>query len=630
MSHDLKGIVILLDGHEQHRSGDKPGQQVHLLLELGDLRDIAAGAVEALCFAVVIEKVEMDQKAHPAPVDLVEGQQCARAVEPVVIGPLQRIKEHRHLFLGHILLDIEEPVREIGGVDSLIKLLVEADDIDRVSMPGVNGRRADDVVEHGIGIDVVAQKFPDMEFLVELEGEALGVHVPCIRNERLILVHRHRLVVIIALDIPASETHQIGALLVGFNALHNDRHRHGLGHVDDGFDDVHALLFRHPVHAQEIGVELDHVNIQLAQHVERGKAAAEIVHQDGKAEITEFLHRGTHLVGVLAVGGLGDLNLDGVSGQIVFFDKLCKVFGHVHGENVHRADVQRDRDQGIAHVERVPGPFADLLPDVLVQIRDEAVALERGDEGDGRNARAVGLDPAGQRLCADDLPVYRAALRLQEEGDLAVDQRVLEGRQDLVVLSGLLHQGGGIEEHAGFVILLCLLAGQRCLIIKLIDRGAAVGVTGAERGEKADGDAVLADNALDCSIEGVGVKTLDRDEDDKVVPAHIAGNAVMGFGDVGELMPDIGKDMVAQLTAVPFVEELEMLQVNGDQDPVGARVGEDGLAEGIKILLARKTREQVAPHFGLIGGKVLSRLAVLAALNIIDVEINKLIRSVLA
>ena len=108
-----------------------------------------------------------------------------------------------------------------------------------------------------------------MEFLVELEGEAVGIDLLRVCDQRLEGVLRHGPVEIVALYVAAAQTHQIGALLCGLHAFDDDRHRHGFGHVDHRFQDVHALLLRRLVHAQEISVQLDHVHVQLTQHVQR-------------------------------------------------------------------------------------------------------------------------------------------------------------------------------------------------------------------------------------------------------------------------------------------------------------------------------------------------------------------------
>ena len=218
-------------------------------MQVGDACDISGRPIEALDVPIVIHKVELDQEPRHAAIDLVEGQQGTCPVQAVIIGLLQGFAQQRDFLLGHVLLDAVQALIEIGYADGLVELLVEADDIDVVPVPGVNCRGTNDVVQHGIGIDVVAQEFTDMEFLVKFEEEALGVNVPGIADQRLKFIDRHGLIEIVPLNITAAQAHQVGALFIGLHALHDDRHGHGLCHVDDGLDDVHALSRVRLLHA---------------------------------------------------------------------------------------------------------------------------------------------------------------------------------------------------------------------------------------------------------------------------------------------------------------------------------------------------------------------------------------------
>ena len=80
----------------------------------------------------------------------------------------------------------------------------------------------------------------------------------------------------------------------------------------------------------------------------------------------------------------------------------------------------------MALIQRPARPFAHLLPDVAIQIRDKAVAFQRRNEGNRRHLGPVGPDPARQRLRPDDQAVHRAALGLQVEGDLVVGESILK------------------------------------------------------------------------------------------------------------------------------------------------------------------------------------------------------------
>ena len=150
------------------------------------------------------------------------------------------------------------------------------------------------------------------------------------------------------------------------------------------------------------------------------------------------------------------------------------MLGDVQREDVHLGHVYRHRDQRQAQVQAAAAPAADALPDVLVQVGDEAVFLQHRHEGRGRHHLAVGLDPAGQRLRAHDAARGGPHLGLQPEGDLVVLQGVLEVGEDAVVLRRLVVHRGVEGAYAVLEVLLGVLAGQRGLVEQVQYRGVAV------------------------------------------------------------------------------------------------------------------------------------------------------------
>ena len=171
--------------------------------------------------------------------------------------------------LWHKLLDTQQLGVKVRDVDRMIKHLVEAHDIHVFPVDTVNRGRPYDVIEHGIAVNRIVQELPYPEFFICLKNESILIDV-LFRCNQLFKVRRgHWLIEIIALDIPNAEIHQVPALRFCLHALDNDRHGHRLGHVHHGFDDVHALSLVALVHAQEVGIELDDVHIQLPQHVQR-------------------------------------------------------------------------------------------------------------------------------------------------------------------------------------------------------------------------------------------------------------------------------------------------------------------------------------------------------------------------
>ena len=58
-------------------------------------------------------------------------------------------------------------------------------------------------------------------------------------------------------------------LLFILNAFDDNGKGERFGHIDDGFDDSNALLIAIVVEIEEHGIELDDVDVQIAQPVKR-------------------------------------------------------------------------------------------------------------------------------------------------------------------------------------------------------------------------------------------------------------------------------------------------------------------------------------------------------------------------
>ena len=109
-----------------------------------------------------------------------------------------------------------------------------------------------------------------------------------------------------------------------------------------------------------------------------------------------------------------------------------------------------------------------------------------------------------------------------------------------------------------------------------IDGAAPIGIAGPEGRQEADGNAVCLDDVLELLVQAVDAEPVRGHEQGKVVAADVAGDAVMGFCGGGQLLADVGEHVVAQPSAVPLVEQLEVLEVDGHQQPVGGRVSHSG------------------------------------------------------
>ena len=106
----------------------------------------------------------------------------------------------------------------------------------------------------------------------------------------------------------------------------------------------------------------------------------------------------------------------------MLLNESCQNISQIHIVDIHPRDVDRYVDAGIA----LPIPFleqsADPLPDILVQLRDKAVALKDGDELSGRLQAPFRMVPPHECLCTCQLPIPNLVLWLQVDLKLSRSQ----------------------------------------------------------------------------------------------------------------------------------------------------------------------------------------------------------------
>ena len=364
------------------------------------------------------------------------------------------------------------------------------------------------------------------------------------------------------------------------------------------------------------------------QHVQRGIAAAEVVHQHHEAPLPQRLHRRAHTAGILAAHRFGDLDLQRPARQLIALRQLAEALSHVHSEDIHAGDVDGYRYQRQALVQAAADPAADLLPDVLVQIRNEAILFQHWHKVRGRHHAPIRLPPAGQRFRAHDGAPGGAALRLQIEGDLPVFQRVLEFRENAVVLGGLVVHGVVKGTDALLEIPLRLLAGQGRLVKQIQYAGIAVGIADTKGGQEPDGHPIPHDDAVDLLIQRLDLYAGGGHQQAKVVVAHVASQAAVFLRVLLHAGADAGQHHIPRLAPIPLVEQLELLQVDHQQLPVRIAVRHQPRRSGVKIVAAQQTRQRIplnaiaAPH------PRDARLAILDVLDIVDVAVDQPIRQV--
>ena len=154
------------------------------------------------------------------------------------------------------------------------------------------------------------------------------------------------------------------------------------------------------IHMQEMRIHLQHVNIQFEKHVQGRIPAAEIVHQHHETVIAEFPHHSLHFFRIVRTGGFGYFNLQCLFGKLVLLYKELNILGYIKRKDIDCRHIHRNGNQRQAPCFTALQPAAHFFPDKLIQVRDETVFFQYGNEHKRRNHRTVRFYPPGQCFSA--------------------------------------------------------------------------------------------------------------------------------------------------------------------------------------------------------------------------------------
>ena len=222
---------------------------------------------------------------------------------------------------------------------------------------------------------------------------------------RFELLNGHRAAVVISLHHLAADLMQEQHMLRALRAFGERAHAKRLRHVDDSRDDP-LCLFRE--RREEAHVELDDVDVEILQRMERRIFAAEIVEPDLVALRAEVFDGHFELVRVLDERALAELDADELARDVIFGERLLKKAERVATREIAPRQIDGHGHDRPARFDALVEHAADLVEHGTVEFVDLARLLERGQEAPRRNHRAVGIHPADERLDAGNLFRQRA------------------------------------------------------------------------------------------------------------------------------------------------------------------------------------------------------------------------------
>ena len=181
--YDFEMPAIALPAHEQDARRQAFGYQLQLDLQFRYLGDIPNRPVEPLALVVFPEVVHVHHEARKRSVCSIEADNILCTVQAVLRRTLEQVEQLRNIVCRRDLLDGGEPRVEIGNTDRLVKLFVEANDIDGIAAPEVEGNGTENVVEHGVAVHVLIEELAQSHLLVQLHVEPALIEPGAIADE---------------------------------------------------------------------------------------------------------------------------------------------------------------------------------------------------------------------------------------------------------------------------------------------------------------------------------------------------------------------------------------------------------------------------------------------------------------
>ncbi len=316
-------------------------------------------------------------------------------------------------------------------------------------------------------------------------------------------VDGHGLEVIEALNDVAGCLLQILDLAGIIDAFRNGLQLHLRSKLEDRFDGeavAAAVVFM----CEEAAVQLDGIDVQLAEEMQRNGVLADVIERAAEAVRMDLLDDFLLSLQVKGEEFFGKLEFDQPG-----LDGMRMAHPCVDARKVLDAEAFAGKVDGNgAGLFAFALPCGELLADGVEQISvDEVyhlVFFQHGDEHIGSDGAAHGVSPADERLCADDAVIAKADLGLHINDKITGLQRVVDTADELSFVVGGFFFDIFIETAAGIFT----AAGKhfRCFFLHFCECGRT-----------------LRDIDAKAEVEGIGSAALFVEAVCILINAHQAG-----------------------------------------------------------------------------------------------------------
>lgn len=390
---------------------------------------------------------------------------------------------------------------------------------------------------------------------------------------------------VVALDFFASDALQEIELFFRLDAFSEYLHADFFGHADGAFDD--ALRFFGEVR-QEFHIDLQFIEAVVLEDIQRGIAAAEVVHPDLEACFMEIVDFFADLAEVMDEDAFSDFHIQHVVRDAVLVGDAVQFLEHFAGEEVDAGKVEGNGHNRFSAVDAFPVVLADMLDHVHIELADLTAVFESRDEDAGRNEALLRIFPAGQCLQAAERAGKGTHDRLVVDLDISVLQCFVDMVDSVISELGQVPDFIGIFEDMDIEAVADAVAGKLGQIAGKFRIDIEIGdMVHAEF--RIEAYAASEAHKLLIDLAGPQLQIHIIGQDDEMVVSKTRDVIMREY--FLQYIRHITQQLVAFLAAVLHVEHFEILDIEIED----CRLGRFCIEAAVLEFIARMSQESLLP-----------------------------------
>ena len=338
-------------------------------------------------------------------------------------------------------------------------------------------------------------------------------------------------------------------------------------HPGHGFADRHVGLVARNATDEDLA-QLDAVDGQASQVVERAVAFTEIVDRQAHAEFAQFVENPAGITRVLDQHPFGEFQFERMAGDAGVLEHVAHAGDDVFADELAIGHIDRDALDRQALITPSPHPHAGLVQGPVADPDHLAGAFRKIDEALRRDFAQLRVMPTDQGFRKQDATAAQVHLRLVGEMELAVVQCASQAGFDLQSCLLCLLQRGRECLHAAVALAFARIHGDIGALDQAF-RGPAVGGGVGHADTRADAELLPAqhewsnEGVLDLSCQPL--RTLEivlAATGNQEFIATKTGDHAFRLHRRAQAMGDIDQQLVAGIVTEHIVDDLEAIKVD--------------------------------------------------------------------